>query len=114
MKSGPLDRPEFQKVGTNPFMGRDLYSAFLLAGVPAPTMALRALIAGDLRRANTVDLIADLAITMAPVMEEHGVVGAGEIDPEAFKKRVVEEVNRLGSVVVGRSEIGAWARLPTH
>ena len=104
----------FQKVGTNPFMGRDLYSAFLLAGVPAPTMALRALIAGDSRRANTVDLIADLAITMAPVMEEHGVVGAGEIDPEAFKKRVVEEVNRLGSVVVGRSEIGAWARLPTH
>jgi SAM-dependent methyltransferase len=104
----------FQKVGTNPFMGRDLYSVFMLAGVPAPTMALRALISGDSRRANTVDLIADLVITMAPVMEEHGVVAPGEIDPEVFKEQVIAEVNRLGSLVVGRSEIGAWSRLPAH
>jgi SAM-dependent methyltransferase len=104
----------FQKIGTNPFMGQDLYSAFLQAGVPAPTMALRALIAGASGRASAADLIADLAITMAPAMEEHGVIAPGEIDPVAFKEQVIAEVNRLGSVVVGRSEIGVWSRLPMH
>ena len=104
----------FQKVGSNPFMGRDLYSTFMLAGVPAPTMALRALIAGGSHSADAVDLIADLVITMTPVMEAHGIVAPGEIDPEAFKEEVIAEVNRLGSVVVGRSEIGAWSRLPSH
>ncbi len=102
----------FQKVGTNPFMGGDLYSTFLQADIPAPTMALRALIAGETRRAGAVDLIADLVITMAPVMEEHGVVAPGEIDPAVFREQVIAEVSRLGSVVVGRSEIGAWSRRP--
>jgi ubiquinone/menaquinone biosynthesis C-methylase UbiE len=102
----------FQKIGTNSFMGGDLYSAFMQAGIPAPTMALRALIAGESRCAGAVDLITDLAITMAPVMEERGVIAPGEIDPAAFKEQVIAEVNRLGSVVVGRSEIGAWSRLP--
>jgi ubiquinone/menaquinone biosynthesis C-methylase UbiE len=102
----------FQKIGTNPFMGGDLYSTFQQAGIPAPSMALRALIAGESRRAGAVDLITDLVITMAPVMEEHGVVAPGEIDPAVLKQQVIAEVNRVGSVVVGRSEIGAWSRLP--
>lgn len=102
----------FQKVGTNPFMGADLHSTFLRAGLPAPTMALRALITGDHGRVSAVDLISDLAITMAPVMEEHGVIAPGEIDAATFGAKVVAEVNRLGSLVVGRSEIGAWSRLP--
>jgi ubiquinone/menaquinone biosynthesis C-methylase UbiE len=102
----------FQKVGTNAFMGGDLYPAFMQAGIPAPTMALRALVAGESRRAGAVDLITDLVITMAPVMEEHGVIATGEIDPAVFKQQVIAEVSRLGSLVFGRSEIGAWSRLP--
>ncbi len=101
----------FRKVGTNPFVGSDLYSAFVQAGVPPPTMALRALIGGASSSVSGAELIADLAITMAPVMEEHRVIARGEIDPEAFKEQVMAEVKRLGSVVVGRSEIGAWSRL---
>ena len=104
----------FQKVGTNPFVGSDLYSAFMQAGIPAPTMALRALIGGSSSSVSGADLVADLAITMAPVMEELGVIAHGEIDPDAFKERLIAEVMRLGSVVVGRSEIGAWSRMARH
>jgi ubiquinone/menaquinone biosynthesis C-methylase UbiE len=102
----------FRKVGTNPFVGSDLYSAFMQAGIPSPTMALRALIGGASSSVSGADLVADLAVTMAPVMEEHGVTAPGEIDPAVFKERLIAEVMRLGSVVVGRSEIGAWSRLP--
>jgi ubiquinone/menaquinone biosynthesis C-methylase UbiE len=101
----------FRKVGTNPFVGSDLYSAFMQAGIPSPTMALRALIGGASSSVSGADLVADLAVTMVPVMEEHGVTAPGEIDPAVFKERLIAEVMRLGSVVVGRSEIGAWSRL---
>jgi len=102
----------FKKVGTNPYMGQELHSAFVRAGIPAPSMALRALIGGPSKDVGYVDLIAELAITMAPVMEEQGVIARGEIDPASFRREMLAEVERLGSVVVGRSEIGAWSRVP--
>ncbi len=49
---------------------------------------------------------------MAPVMEEQGVIARGEIDPATFRREMLAEVQRLGSLVVGRSEIGAWSRMP--
>ena len=49
---------------------------------------------------------------MAPVMEEQGVIARGEIDPVSFRQRLRGEVERGDSVVVGRSEIGAWSRMP--
>ena len=77
----------FKKVGTNPYIGQDLHSAFVRAGLPAPSMALRALIGGPSNDVSYVDLIAELAITMAPVMEEQGVIARGEIDPRGSGKR---------------------------
>ena len=100
----------FRGVGTNPHMGLDVYSAFIAAGIPAPTMALSALIGGSLRDITCVDLVAELAITMIPVMEQQGVIRPGEIDPAKFLNDMLAEVDRLGSVVIGRSEVGAWAR----
>lgn len=102
----------FEKVGTNPHMGPELHSVFLRSGAGAPTMALRAAIDGHNAPIGYVDLLAELAITMMPKMEEQGVVAPGDIDPATFRRRVREEVERLNSVVVGRSEIGAWARVP--
>lgn len=102
----------FKKVGTNPYMGHDLHSAFVRAGIPAPSMGLRALIEGPSGDVAYFDMIAELAITMAPVMEEQGVVLSGEIDPASFRQRIRTEVKRLNSVVIGRSEIGAWSRMP--
>jgi SAM-dependent methyltransferase len=100
----------FERVGTNPNMGGDLHATFVRAGLPAPSMALRALVGGGASEVSGVDMIAELGITMAPVMEEYGVIVRGEIDPANFRQRMLAEVQRLGSLVIGRSEIGAWSR----
>ena len=101
----------FEKVGTNPYGGRALHATFLRAGLPAPTMALSALIGGGTNSVSGIDMLADLAITMAPVMERHGVIAHGEIDPATYRLRVIYGAERLKSVVVGRSEVGAWSHV---
>lgn len=101
----------FRKVGSNPRMCLDLYPVFLAAGLPAPTMGLHSLVGGASSKLNGLDLIADLAMTMAPVMEQMGIATVAELDPETLYERMHAEVEANGSVVVGRYEIGAWARL---
>ena len=101
----------FEAVGTNPYGGRALHATFVRAGLPAPTMALSALIGGGANPISGVDMLADLAITMASVMEQHGVIAYGEIESATYQLRIIEEAERLKSVIVGRSEVGAWSRL---
>ena len=101
----------FRKIGTNPHMGHDLRSVFVKAGFQPPSMGLRATIQGPAGGVSYVEMIGELAITMAPVMEEQGVVANGQLDPATFGRRMCEEVERLDSVVVGRSEVGAWSRV---
>ena len=74
-------------------------------------MALRALIQGPSERVAYIHMIAELANTLAPVMKEQGVIAGGEFDPAMFGSRMISEVERLESVVVGRSEVGAWSRV---
>ena len=100
----------FRKVGTNPNMGLGLHSAFIAAGLPAPTMGLQALAGGGYSDVCGINLIANLAITMAPVMEETGVTAVAELGPGNLEGRMRSEVLANGSVVVGRSEVGAWTR----
>ncbi|MFN0190893.1 MAG: class I SAM-dependent methyltransferase [Aestuariivirga sp.] len=102
----------FRKVGTNDSMGLGLHSAFLNAGLPAPTMGLHALIGGGNDVLSGIDLIGDLVITMIPVMEQMGVVTAKDVQPGTLIERMRREAMDNASVVVGRSEIGAWARVP--
>jgi SAM-dependent methyltransferase len=100
-----------EAVGTNT-RARNLYGTFLKAGLPAPTMGQCALIGGAASPVSGLDLVADLIVTMAPVMEEQGIIEPGDVDPGTLKQTMVEEAARLGSVVVGRSEVGAWSRAP--
>lgn len=102
----------FEKVGTDPYIGKAMYHAFQKAGLPPPTMSLSALFGGGANERNGAGLIADLAVTMAPVMEQHGVVTQAALDPATLKKRMISEIVDRGSVVTGRSEVGAWSRVP--
>ena len=71
----------FKRLGTNPYMGHELHAAFVRAALPPPTMELSALIQGPTEQIAYVEMIAELAITMAPAMEKEGIVAPGEIDP---------------------------------
>jgi hypothetical protein len=61
---------------------------------------------------NGLDLIADLAVTMAPVIEQMGVATVSDLAPETLSGQMRAEVEALGSIVIGRYEVGAWSRLP--
>jgi hypothetical protein len=59
----------FKRLGTNPYMGHELHAAFVRAALPPPTMELSALIQGPTEQIAYFEMIAELAITMAPAME---------------------------------------------
>jgi len=65
-------------------MGHHLRSVFVRAGLSAPSMALTALMQGPSERVAYIQMIAELANTLAPVMEEQGVITRGEFDPATF------------------------------
>jgi hypothetical protein len=55
---------------------------------------------------------ADVAVTLAAVMEQTGVVTADELGADTLLERITQEMSANQSVIVGRADIGAWTRLP--
>jgi SAM-dependent methyltransferase len=100
--------------GANPYMGTKLYSAFIQAALPAPTMLLEAPIGGP---ADPSGSVVNLLETIFPrslvaTLEQFGIAKAPEINADTLPKRMYEQILDRGSVIVGRSEIGAWSRKP--
>ena len=97
--------------GADPRMGIKLFAAFVAAGLPAPLMRLESVISGGANSADHVQFKTELARTLVPEMERLGVATADEVDIETLAERVLAEVIANSSVIVGRSEIGAWSRV---
>jgi ubiquinone/menaquinone biosynthesis C-methylase UbiE len=101
----------FRLHGTESQMGIKLYSTFLTAGLPAPSMQLTALVSGGAQSASYVQLIADLAGTLLPEMERLGVATAAEVGVDTLVERIRDEAIARGSVMIGFLNIGAWSRV---
>ena len=101
----------WRRVGTNPNMGLELYAAFLRAGLPTPKMGLQSVIGAASGPHNRIEMVADLVVTMAPVMEQHGVATIAEIDPDTLSRRMLAEAAANGSVLIGPYQIGVWTRV---
>jgi SAM-dependent methyltransferase len=97
--------------GADPRMGIKLHATFVTAGLGAPSMRLESVIAGGANSSDHVHFKTDLARTLVPEMERLGVATLGEVESETLAERVLAEVIAKSSVVVGRSEIGAWSRV---
>ena len=54
---------------------------------------------------------ADLAISVLPAMEQHGIATSADLGGNTLSDRIVQEVASGGGIVVGRAEIGAWSRV---
>jgi SAM-dependent methyltransferase len=101
----------YRRAGMDVRMGVKLYTTFLAAGLPGPTMRLHAVIGG----ANALDevhLEADQAVVLVADMERMGVATAGEVGIDSLVERTVQEMNAKRSIILGRAEIGAWTRVP--
>ena len=99
----------YRRSGMDVRMGVKLYSTFLAAGLPGPTMRLHAIIGGA-KAGDEVHLDADQAMVLAADIERLGVATASELDIETLVDRIIEEMAANQSVIIGRDEIGAWSR----
>jgi 2-polyprenyl-3-methyl-5-hydroxy-6-metoxy-1,4-benzoquinol methylase len=96
--------------GTESRMGMKLYSAFVGAGLPTPTLRLEALAGGGIGSAENVQLMADLMTILLPEMERLGVATAAEVGLETLVGRMNAEAIANESVLVGHNQIAAWCR----
>ena len=90
-------------------MGSKLYSVFEQAGLPAPVMRLEAIVGGPGDPSGVVrDLLDTIFPTsVAPMLEQHGIANAADIDAKTLPDRMAAELADLGSVVIGRSR--SWS-----
>jgi SAM-dependent methyltransferase len=98
--------------GVDHRMGVKLHAAYLAAGLAAPSMRLEAFIGGGATAADYLrSAAADLIRSVLTDLVYLGVATVAEVDIDTLHERMLAEVIANESVIVGRSEIGAWARV---
>ena len=97
--------------GSNWNMADKLHGVFVAAGLPAPTMRMQTFIGGGTDVGEWLFAVAEIAETLLPAMEKFGVATAAEVELATLAKRMTQEVAERNSVIIGRSEIGAWSRV---
>lgn len=99
------------RAGSSWNMADRLHSAFSDAGLPAPTLSMRTFIGAGDGAEVWLRAVVDIVETLVPTMEAQGVATATEVGVHTLSKRLVDEVRKNRSTVVGRSEAGAWCRV---
>jgi ubiquinone/menaquinone biosynthesis C-methylase UbiE len=100
----------FDRAGTDTNMAGRLFTTFVRAGLAAPSMRMQTFIGGPAASADFLKAVAELTGTLVPTMERLGIASKSEVGLETLGERLVQEARLNGSVIVGRSEIGAWVR----
>lgn len=98
--------------GARTQLGLELYSVFLAAGLPGPSMRMDALIGGG-PDAAAYELVTEVTKSLLPVMERFKIATATEIDLSSLAQRLRDEVVASKGVVLSPALIGAWARKPS-
>jgi SAM-dependent methyltransferase len=88
-------------------MTRRLRPIFTAAGLPPPAMQLQVLFGGAPDIMPWLQVAGDMAASVVPTMERLGIATAAEVD---ILRRDMMAIG--DSTIIGRSEIGAWARVP--
>jgi SAM-dependent methyltransferase len=104
-------RETFRLAGTDSNMAGKLFTTFIRAGLAAPQMRMQTFIGGGAASEDFLQALADLIETLIPSMEQLGVATRSDVDVETLVLRLMHEATENGSVIVGRAEIGAWARV---
>jgi SAM-dependent methyltransferase len=99
----------FRLLGTETRMGIKLHSAFLAAGLPAPSMRLHAIVGGSTGGSDWLQVVAELIGTLLPEMERLGVATPAEVGIETLGHRLCAELAASGGAIVAPSVIGAWS-----
>jgi 2-polyprenyl-3-methyl-5-hydroxy-6-metoxy-1,4-benzoquinol methylase len=101
----------FHLAGNDTNMACKLHAAFVGAGLPAPSMRMQTFIGAGPGCTVFLQAVADLVGSVLPTMERLGVATAAEVEVATLAERLRLEVTAAESVIIGRSEIGAWSRV---
>ena len=100
----------FRRAQTDGNMADRLYGIFVRAGLKDPTMRMQTFIGGGAASHPMVEALAELIALLAPTPAELGIAGAAETDAATLAQRMKQEIAAVDAMVIGRSEIGVWAR----
>jgi SAM-dependent methyltransferase len=103
-------RETFRLAGTDGNMAGQLFATFVRAGLK-PRMSMQTFIGGGAACAHFLQAVAELVGSIVPTMERLGVATISEVDVATLPDRLMREAMLNGSTIIGRSEVGAWARL---
>jgi len=104
-------REVFRLSGTDGNMADKLYPIFVRAGLAAPQMRMQTFIGGPAASEPLLEAMADLIATLVPALERLSIATAGEIDIATLADRMKREVAAKDCLIIGRSEVSAWARV---
>lgn len=99
----------FERTGIETHMGVKLDAAFRSAGLSSPTMHLESVIGGSQGGRDWAHQTSELLVTMLPEVVNRGVAREDAVDTDAIAAGMMRDIE-AGTVILGRSEIGAWSR----
>jgi len=91
-------------------MGSKLFSLFIKAGLPRPTMIAAGRVEGG-PQSSADDLLADVVRSLLPIILRIGIASEEEIQIETLADRLREESATTDCVVFLPRLVGAWSRL---
>ncbi len=100
----------FGYAGAHTEMAGKLHAAFVAAGLPTPKMLMRTFVGGGDEAFVFLQALADLIGAVLPAMEQAGIATAAKIAPATLAEHLRREMTANGGMIIGRSEIAAWAR----
>ncbi len=102
----------FRRSGANVGMGLDLYSTFVDAGLPEPTLQYSAPVGGP-ETWGGYQFIAAAFQSLLPLLERFEIATAEEVDLDTLAQRLRAEVVASKRPLILPPHITAWAQLPT-
>ncbi|HKB20842.1 MAG TPA: hypothetical protein VKC65_07485, partial [Gaiellaceae bacterium] len=91
--------------------GARLPSTFAAAGLPPPSIRMTTFVGAGANSGDVVQRMANLVLSLLPVMEERGLVEPGELEPETLTQRLATEIGASKSFIAAGSEVTAWSRV---
>jgi ubiquinone/menaquinone biosynthesis C-methylase UbiE len=97
--------------GTDSQMGARLYSIFIEAGLPGPSMSLDAGIWGGAENPGAT-MVTEVVRSLLPLLVKTGIATEEQVDIGSLRERIQREILAAGGVAIMPSLIGAWTRIP--
>ena len=108
-RAAELMKRTLQATGTRIRLGTELYSIFLAAGMPGPSLRMDVLIGGG-AEFQGYELLARTIQSLLPAMEELGIATPAEICVATLADRMRDEVTTAKGVALSPALVGAWSQ----